>query len=317
MKRYRLITLLLATTLSLATRTRAQDTSSSSKPSVQLGESQWKAVVGVFQSPQNAEMKVRFSVAENRLLAELLWNGGALKLVPESATAFTSIQMEDGEAIHITFHNDSAGRYTAVDVAKNGTWKRVYDYKSAPAKQAMAHTPEQLKRFEGVYHMPDREYMFISLLVKDNTLVLKQHWDNNELSFQPDTDSSFFMVGQPMFTLDFKKDAGGKITGFTAFKRDVWKRTVKPTLTTAQLAALAGKYRSKDDPDNLIELSALDNHLIVKQLWDKKQITLDALADGYFYNDAESYSLQQTKDRDGNPAILLLGMDFFERVPTP
>ncbi|HLZ89465.1 MAG TPA: hypothetical protein VKQ52_19560 [Puia sp.] len=314
MKRHPLTALLLAATLFLATRTAAQDTSSSSKPSIQLGESQWKAVVGVFQSPQNADMKVRFSFRENKLLAELLWNGGALHLQPESATAFTSIEKDDGEAIHITFRNDSAGRYTTVDVAKNGTWTRVNDYKPAPAKQAMTHTPDQLKRFEGVYHMPDREYMFISLLIKDNNLVLKQHWDNSELSFQPDTDSTFFMVDRPVFTLDFKKDAGGNITGFTAFKRDNWKRTTKPTLTTAQLAALAGKYQSNDDPDNLIELSARDNHLIVKQLWDKKQITLDALAEGYFYNGTESYSLQQTKDRDGKPAILLLGMDFFERV---
>src|SRR5258708_37515803 len=99
MKRTPLSALLLTATLFLAPSTRAQDTASA-KPRIQLGESQWKAVVGVFQSPQNPDMKVRFSVAENKLLAELLWNGGALKLLPASATAFTGIEQEDGEAIH-------------------------------------------------------------------------------------------------------------------------------------------------------------------------------------------------------------------------
>jgi len=316
MKKHPGIALLLAATLFLAPRAWAQDTSASSpaKPPAQLNESQWKAVEGVFQSPQNGEMKVRFTLAEHRLLAELLWNGGALKLLPESETDFTSIEKEDGQPIRIHFHNDSAGRYSRVDVAGNGSWTRVNNYKAPPDKKPMAHTPDQLKRFEGLYRGQQNQNMFIQLSVKDNSLILKQHWDNNELLFQPDTDSSFFMLARPMFTLDFKKDAGGNITGFIAFRRDVWNKAAKPALTTTQLTALSGKYQSKDDPDNQIELSTRDNHLVVKQLWDKKQITLDVLADGYFYNTAESYSLLQTKDNEGNPAILLLGMDFFNKM---
>ncbi|HEY1212305.1 MAG TPA: hypothetical protein VGE93_01610, partial [Bryobacteraceae bacterium] len=78
--------------------------------------------------------------------------------------------------------------------------------------------------------------------------------------------------------------------------------------------ALTSTYTSKDDPDNRIRLSVRGNQLVVTQLWDKKEIPLDALAENYFYNTPESYSLLIKKDDTGAvTGVLILGTDLFTK----
>jgi len=76
-----------------------------------------------------------------------------------------------------------------------------------------------------------------------------------------------------------------------------------------------GKYQSKDDPDNEIQLIAADTGLVVRQLWDKKEFALEPVTNSYFYNQQRSYPLHIITDEKGHvEGVLLLGSEFFKKV---
>jgi hypothetical protein len=285
-----------------------------SKAPVKLGEEQWKAVEGIFQSSDNKEMYVQFTQNENVLLAKLLWNNNEIHLTPESELTFVSKEAEEGRPIHITFSKDATGTVNQVNVANNGVWNRTRDYKPV-VKKEMAHTPDQLQPFEGLYQLQNDKERFIQFSVKGNNLVLKQHWDGNEISFVPETTLDFFSREVPLFSLTFTKAPDGSITQVLAFKRDMWDKVKKVHPATQELKAIEGKYQFKDDPDNYIQITAIDNHLVVKQLWDSKEMIVEPQTETYFYNNTQSYPLQVIKGNDGVVTqVLILGMDLFNKV---
>jgi hypothetical protein len=284
------------------------------KTSVHLSEQQWKAVEGIFQSAANKEMYVQFTEKENTLLAKLLWNNNEIHLLAESPLAFTSKESGDEGPIHITFNKDSTGAVNQVNVANNGVWNRTKDYKPA-VKIEMQHTPEQLTPFEGLYQLQNEKDRFIQFTVKENKLVLKQLWDGNEISFVPETSLDFFSKEVPLFSLTFTKDNAGSITQMLAFKRDLWVKVNKSLPTLAQLKSYEGKYQLHDDPDNYIQIIANQNHLIVKQLWDKKEIVFEPKTETFFYNQEQSLPLLIIKDDSGAVIELkLFGNDLFTKV---
>jgi len=276
---------------------------------------QWKEITGVYQSVNNKEQYVEFSAKEGQLVAKLLWNNAELHFISESDLVFNSKESEEGGPIHIVFHKDSSGLADQVDVAKIGIWKRARDYKPIVRKE-MQHTPEQLKPFEGLYRLQNVESRFIQFTVRENRLILKQSWDGNELFFLPESELSFYSPVIPAFLLDFTKEMDGSISRVTAFKRDVWIKVSKKELSQAVLKKYEGKYRSKDDPDNQVEIRAANNSMIVKQLWDGKEIIVVPWTENYFNNDAQSYGLEIIRDKEGKlQGVRLLDTNFFERVP--
>jgi hypothetical protein len=281
---------------------------------VVLSEQQWKAVEGTFQDPQNNDRAVQFTARENFLVAKLLWNNAEIQFVPESEFAFVSKEPVEDGLLHIVFKKDSAGAINDVKLADIGVWKRNKNYKLV-VKKEMDHTPDQLKPFEGLYQLQNHEDRFIQFTVKGNSLVLKQHWDGNEISFVPETMLDFFSKEAPLFSFSFTKDKDGNITQALAFKRDMWIKIKKINLTTEKLKSYEGKFQSKDDPDNYIQISAKNNNLVIKQLWDGKEITVEPQTETYFYNDAQSFPLQIAKDKDGNiTQVWILGIDEFNKV---
>jgi hypothetical protein len=300
----------------LAQRIAAQDSLKTNEQvtPVALSEGEWKAVMGVFQNAQNKEMYVEFSAGEGSLLAKLLWNNNEIHLIPQSALAFVSKEAEEGGPIHVTFVKDSSGSVNQVKVANNGIWNRATNYKPV-IKKEMAHTPQQLAPFEGLYQLQNANDRFIAFRVKDNNLILKQHWDGDEISFVPETTLDFFSKEVPLFTLTFSKDSYGNVDKFVAFKQDVWIKLKKTQPTLQELKSFEGKYQSKDDPDNVIQLIARGSNLVVKQLWDGKEITVEAQTPTYFYNLSQSYPLQISKDNEGAATqVTILGMDVFKRM---
>ncbi len=301
----------------IALKTFAQETqkpADTKKPAVQLSEKEWKALEGIFENAQNKEMHVEFTARENKLIAKLLWNNNQIELIPESTLTFISKEAGDEGPIHITFTKDSTGAINQVNVANNGVWNRTKDYKPI-VKKEMDHTPEQLKPFEGLYQLTNGEDRFIQFLVKENNLVLKQHWDGNEISFVPETQMDFFSKEAPLFSLAFSKDNAGNISQVLAFKRDLWVKLKKVHPSVQQLKSYEGKYQSKDDPDNFIQLIAKENNLVVKQLWDGKETIVEPQTKTYFYNNSQSYPLQIIKDKDGTAMqVTILGMDLFNKV---
>ena len=284
------------------------------KPRVNLSEQEWKAVVGIFQSPQNTEMNVQFTEGNNMLIAKLLWNNNELHLLPESPLVFSSSQEGNQEPVRITFIKDSSGAINEVNVANNGVWKRNNNYKPLVRKE-IELPADQLNQFEGLYQLQGDEPRFIQFSVQGGQLVLKQEWDGEQRFFVPESAMDFFVKDFPLFTLNFSKDKEGNINQVVAFKRDIWIKTKKPALSVDQLKSYEGKFRSNDDPDDMVQLTVVNDHLVLKQLWDKKEIILQPKTDLYFYNDAESYPVVILKNKEGLVnQITILGTSVFSRI---
>lgn len=273
---------------------------------IRLSADQLKAFEGFYQSAQNKDMVVHFSAGENALNAKLLWNNGEVHLLPESELGFVSKEGGDEGPIHVVFNRDSSGGINQVNVANNGVWHRVKDYKPV-VKKEMEHTPAQLVPFQGSYQLREDPTRFLQFSVRENNLVLKQLWDGTEILFVPESELVFFTRSMPLFSLDFSKDKNGNITQVLAFKRDVWIKKDKPALTPAILKTYEGKFRSQNDPDNEIRIIATDSGLIARQLWDKKDNYLQPLTDVYFNNQARSFPLVIVKDPvDGKVVQIVL-----------
>jgi hypothetical protein len=100
-----------------------------------------------------------------------------------------------------------------------------------------------------------------------------------------------------------------------AFKRDLWDKVKPVQLTTDQMRAFTGKFRFKDDHDNIILISIKGNGLVLKQLWDGKEIAISPRSAVYFYNDEQSFPALFVKEKDGSVSkVLVLGEDVFERM---
>lgn len=279
---------------------------------IRFSPDQLKAFEGYYQSSQNKDMVVQIIVLDNALDAKLLWNNGETHLVPESQWGFVTKEGGDEGPIHLVFHQDSTGVVSQLNVANNGIWNRVKDYKRV-VKKEMEHTPAQLMPFQGSYQLREDPSRFIQFSVRENNLVLKQVWDGTEILFVPESELAFFTRAMPLFSLDFSKDKDGNITQVVAFKRDVWIKKGKPALTPAILKTYEGKFRSQNDPDNEIRIIATDSNLIARQLWDRKDILLRPLTDIYFTNQDRSFPLVIVKDPKNGTVVqivLLLGNVF-------
>ncbi len=284
------------------------------KPTVQLNQDQLKAVNGVFQSPRNADMYLQITTSEKGVTGKMLWNNNQIKFTPESDSTFFSKDANEGNPMRITFRKDFLGTFTQLSLGNNDQWKRVYDYKPV-VKVEMPHTPEQLKPFEGLYQPQNGFLRYIHLSVKDNQLFYVQQGSPNGLIFTPESELSFYMKEQILNSLLFAKDSAGAISQVTINKRDVWKKITPAKYTIDQLKVFEGKYQSKDDEDNILQLIAKNNQLIVKQLWDKKEITLTPQTDIYFYNPEQLFSLVFVKDKDGEySSIKILGISVFTKM---
>ena len=179
----------------------------------------------------------------------------------------------------------------------------------------MPHTPEQLQKFAGFYQLKEDSGQYIQLTVDNNSLTIHQQWDGGTReNFVPSAEGKFFEKDFPRFSLDFSQDQQGRYNQFLALGRDHWIRVEKPTLSTAQLKSYEGKFRSQEDPDNVVQLIAADKRLIVKELWNKKEITLEPVTNTYFNNGQRSFSLQIIVENGQVKKIVILGNQSFVRI---
>jgi len=293
----------------------AQDTA---KPAAvlepaRLTEKEWKALEGYFSSTANPAMKVQFTASGEFLYGKLLWNNGDIHLVPKSPLVFVSKEMENGEPLRITFHRDPSGDVNELDVSGKDTWRREKDYKP-DVKKEIPHTPELIRQYAGLYQAANRPEILMRISENDNHLQTKQLWNDAGLTYIPISDSNFYSAVAPNYTIDFHRDGNGKVVGMTTFKTDQWIKKGLPHYTDAGMKALSGDYVSKDDPDNSISLSGKGNQVTLTQLWDKKVIVLDGIADNYYYNEKESFPLLLVKDGQGHVTrVVVLTQDVFMR----
>lgn len=277
-------------------------------------EKKWHELEGYFRSQANKDLVVQFIAQDSIVFAKLLWNGGSAHLLRDTGLAFVSREQGENGPLRLVFHREPSGAVNQLDVSGNGLWARDPNYKPV-VQQEMSHTPDQLQKFAGLYQLKEDSGQYVQLTVDNNSLTIHQQWDGGTReNFVPSAEGKFFEKDFPRFTLDFSQDQQGRYNQFVALGRDHWIRVEKPTLSAAQLKTYEGKFRSKEDPDNVVQLVAVDKHLIVKELWNKKEITLEPVTNTYFNDSQRSFSLQIILESGKVNQIILLGNQSFVRI---
>jgi len=169
----------------------------------------------------------------------------------------------------------------------------------------------ELKAFEGYYQFQNNKDVFLQIIAKGNNLILKQLWDGEEIIFVQKSELEFFNE-EKSFPLKFSKDKNGVITQVLAFDRDLWNKVkdYKPVikkeiqLTPQQLKTFEGKYRFQ-----------METHLVLKQLWDGKEINFVPESELDFFCKDQSFPLKFIKDKNGSIIqMLAFNRDLWEKV---
>ena len=184
------------------------------------------------------------------------------------------------------------------------------------AQTATDNKSTPLKSFVGKYQFKDNKMTFLQIMLKDDHLVLKQLWDNQEIPFKQTSDLEFYN-DEHSFPLKFTKNNAGEVMQVLAFDRDTWNRVADNytpalqkiiQLTAEQLKAFEGKYQLKNgdgDADGFLQIIAANDHLILKQLWDQREVNFAPVSDVDFFNDSQTFPLKFTKGADGSAIQLM------------
>ncbi|MFI5194076.1 MAG: M56 family metallopeptidase [Chitinophagales bacterium] len=186
----------------------------------------------------------------------------------------------------------------------------------------------QLKTYEGYYTFqfePGKD-AYIHIGATENGIVLKQMWDGKEIHFTAKTPLDFLDDGGN-FPLKFTKDKNGSVTKVLAFNKDLWNKTndYKPQiiktvhLSPDQLKACAGKYKFRfknEDKDSYIQIRVVENNLVLKQMWDEKDLIFVPQSPLEFSGkDNPGFTLKFIKGSNGTVTqVLALNRDLWDRV---
>ncbi|GGA97820.1 hypothetical protein [Puia dinghuensis] len=184
--------------------------------------------------------------------------------------------------------------------------------------------PQDLKAYEGYYRFSGDTNSCLHITATEKGLVLEQEWDGKQISFAPKS-ALEFVNEDGDFPLKFTKENSGAITQVLAFNKDLWIRTnnYKPQglaavrLAPGQLKVLEGKYtfQFEQGKDEFIQIKATDTGLVLKQMWDGREIPFIALSDRDFYCKAAQFPLKFTKDKNGIATqVLAFNRDLWNKV---
>ena len=186
------------------------------------------------------------------------------------------------------------------------------------------HDTLELTAFEGYYQFQNDKNDFLQITAKGNNLILKQLWDGEEIVFVQKSELEFFNE-EKSFPLKFSKDKDGAIIQVLAFDKDLWNKVkdYKPVikkeiqLTPGQLKAVEGKYQFQfeKDKDVFLQITAGKDHLVLKQLWDGKEISFVSESELEFFCKNKPFPLKFIKDKNGNVIqMLAFDKDSWEKV---
>jgi hypothetical protein len=184
------------------------------------------------------------------------------------------------------------------------------------------YTP--LKAFEGIYQPKENEFSYFKITVADDKLIAKR----------VDGDQQFVLTRKSEFTFETKDDDGDETISVTFSKNDageivqalvadkqLWIKVknyipVKEVkLTPGQLKAFEGKYQFEEKKDFFLQITATADGLLLKQLWDGREINFIAISDLNFLNKQMAFPLKFTKDQDGNIIkVLAFNRDTWDKV---
>jgi len=230
--------------------------------------------------------------------------------------------MENGNGVVVMVNSDNGAIIGEIinSVASVYQWS---DFYKADVKKVTLLSQEQLKAFEGYYASKENKNTYIKFSTKEGQLALTQLWDGREILFSPESEVDFFCKEFP-FPLKFTKDKNGAVTEVLAFNRDVWERdnNYKPvvrkaiTLTPAQLKIFEGKYQLQQNKALIVQITAMEDHLFVKQLWDGKELLFVPESElDFFAKDNPLFPIRFIKDKDGAiTQIIAFERDLLDKV---
>jgi CubicO group peptidase (beta-lactamase class C family) len=223
---------------------------------VKINPDQLKAFAGKYQMVNNKHAYMQISTEDDHLLAKHEWENVTDKMYAKSDHQFFG---DTQGAPPLDFLKDNNGKVNKFIAFGTDDWIRV----------AEIPVTIELKAFEGKYQMNKNKQAFIQITATDDCLVAEQLWDGKEFKAFPKGDLKF-VSAQGRLIAEFRKDDHGKINQFIAFGTDEWDRVERQQLTTAQLKCYEGKYEWQDNKQFIMQLTAKENYLEGKQLWDGK-----------------------------------------------
>jgi CubicO group peptidase (beta-lactamase class C family) len=229
--------------------------------------------------------------------------------------------MENGNGVVVMVNSDNGAIIQEVirSVASVYGWKGF----DSEVRKVVTMTDEQLKAFEGFYQFTQDQKTYLNFSVSDHQLVLTQLWDGRKINFTPESEVDFFCKDFP-FPLKFTKNASGEVTQVLAFNRDVWKKdpAYKPVTRTPiklapdKLKVLEGKYQLQQNKDLYVTITAQDDHLLVKQLWNGEETIFVAESElEFFQKDNQYFPIRFIRNQDGAvKQILAFNRDMLDKV---
>src|SRR6185312_265212 len=181
-----------------------------------------------------------------------------------------------------------------------------------------------LKAFEGVYQSKDNEFSYFRIEAGADNLVAKSVEGNRQFILTRKSELGFETKdedGDETIPVVFTKSDAGAITQLLVADKQVFVKVkeyvpVKEVkLTAAQLKAFEGKYQFEERPDTYLQITATADGLMLKQLWDNKEINFMAISDVAFLNKEMGFPLKFTKDADGNIVkVLAFNRDTWDKM---
>ena len=259
---------------------------------------------------------IQIIVTGNDFVLKQLWDN---KKIDFKATGPLMFSAKENPSFTLKFTSDNAGHITRVLAFGRDVWVKSDNY-HLPAEVKLP--AQDLKKFEGYYELKGKKGTFIQISSTGNGLVLKQLWDYKEIDFAATSPLNFFAKMGAAFTLQFTSDNAGSITQVLAFGKDVWVRSnnyhppVEIKLTAQELKKFEGKYELKTKKGTFIQITTTDSGLVLKQLWDNKQIDFAATSPlDFFAKTAPGFTLQFTGDNAGGISqVLAFGIDVWNKV---
>ena len=290
-----------------------QDTAAATH--IRLSSRQLQAYAGYFRFARYDKWVLQVKVVEGGIMVKSLWLREEARLTPLSDSTFFCLHGFGGDPMTVTFgkKKNGQGEYEQLALGDIPSWDRIYGYNPSDPV-AIALTPQQLKEFEGLYQEGADRGPLILIKAKENKLIVMRMWVNDEFEALPDSPMHFFDPQNLTFTLKFKKGQDDDMSELM-FNLEPFSKLKSPSLTPALMKTFEGKYRLKEDPDDVLKISARDLSLVIKQLWDGKETVVNPLADFYFYDSAQKYSVAFRKDEAGAiTGVLILNKDLFEKM---
>ena len=178
------------------------------------------AFEGIYQNRDAPAAHFKVTVVNNALVANMIEYKQLYVLTRKSELSFES-KAEGNKILTITFSKNGTGAINQVRFDDRTPWIKVNSYK--PTDQVRLR-PALLKQFEGKYRFEAKPDEFLTIRSNGTGLILKQLWDEKEISTFVPTSLVDFLYMRDALPLRFVKDNNGNVVKMYASGRDVWDK---------------------------------------------------------------------------------------------